>query len=162
MALQSISGDRAPYKHVHNCHGASDAWMLQEFQRLSEIADDLGINTRIVSHDDRIELEFENVKDCALMRLRAFGNDYNPGQHIQDVNFQPGDDLYQEAYLTHARTAIESMGLACRIERNDAHQVSFRFDTVGDHALFTELIDRGVVHQLALADIGGPTGLQPI
>ena len=130
--------------------------MQHEQQRLTDLAVDLGIDTRVTRSRDYIELDFKNVKDAAMMRLRAFGNDYNPGRHVHQENFEAGDEPYRDAWLKHARTAIDEMGLACRIE-DDGNQVFFRFDTTGDVALFTEMRDRGVFHQLALADIGGPT-----
>lgn len=159
MILNRIFGDRAPHKHVQIYRDASDAWLEREQERLTQIAMDLGMDTKITRHGDQIELAFNNVKDSALLRLRAFGNDYNPGRHVHEENFEPGDELYQDAFLTHAQAAIDETGLACRIER-DGSQVFFRFDTNGEHALFTEMRDRGVFHHLALTDIGGPT-MQP-
>lgn len=157
MVLRRIFGDRAPHKHVHTYNGSpSDAWMQREHDRLTDIATDLGIKTRIIRTSDRIELQFGNVKDSALMRLRAFGNDYNPGQHVHEENFVPGDESYRDAYLAHARRTIDELGLPCRIEQ-EGNQVFFRFDTTGDVAIFTEMRDRGVFHKLALHDIGGPS-----
>ena len=157
MRLFKLFGDRAPYKHVQHYNGeASEAWMQQEQTRLADLAVERGIETRIDRNGSDIELSFANVKDAAMMRLRAFGNDYNPGRHVHQENFEAGDEPYRDAWLKHARAAIDEMGLACRIE-DDGNQVFFRFDTTGDVALFTEMRDRGVFHQLALADIGGPT-----
>jgi|GEM_PF-6189134 len=130
--------------------------MEREQERLIGIAEDLGIDVHLVRHRDEILLGFTNFKDGALMRLRAFGNDYSPGQHVHNEAFMAGDETYRDRYLTHARTAIDELGLSCQIEQ-DGNQVAFRFDTTGDHALFTEMRDRGVFHQLALQDIGGPT-----
>ena len=158
MGLFRLFGDRAPYKHVQN-YGSepSAAWMQAEQDRLTQIAIDLGLDVRLDRAGGDIELRFKNVKDCAMFRLRAFGNDYNPGLHVHEENFVEGDEAYRDAYLEHARQAINELGLACRIEQ-DGNQVFFRFDTVGDVALFTEMRDRGVFHHKALHDIGGPTG----
>lgn len=156
MVLRRIFGDRAPHRHVQQYHGASEALLRQEQERLADLAAEMGIDTRITRHGQTIELGFGNVKDAAMLRLRAFGNDYNPGRHIHEEKFEAGDEPYRDAWLAHARTAIDELGLACRIER-DGNQVFFRFDTTGDVALFTEMRDRGVFHRLALADIGGPT-----
>ena len=81
MALNRIFGDRAPYKHVQTYWvNPSDTWMQREQERLSDIAIDLGIDIRINRSGNRIEMAFGNVKSASLMRLRAFGNDYNHGQ----------------------------------------------------------------------------------
>ena len=160
MVLKRIFGRRAPYTHSqHYDHSPSDAWMEGEQQRLLDIAAELGIDLQLVRQGDDIQLGFKNVKESAMMRLRAFGNDINPGMHIHEENFDPGDEHYRDAWLTHARAAIDELGLPCRIEQN-GNQIFFRFDTTGDVSLFTEMRDRGVFHRLALQDIGGPT-VQP-
>jgi hypothetical protein len=156
MVLKRIFGDRAPHKHIQQYHGVSEAWMQGEQQRLADIAIDLGIETQIVRSGDQIELGFKNVKDAAMLRLRAFGNDHNPGRHVHSESFEAGDEAYRDAWLEHARAAIDELGLPCRIEADD-NRIHFRFDTNGEHAIFTEMRDRGVFHRLALADIGGPT-----
>ena len=156
MGLHRIFRNHAPHRHVQRYQNASVAWMAREQERLSNIALELGIDTQICRYGNCIELGFKNVQDAAMLRLRAFGNDYNPGQHIHHETFETGDEPYRDAYLNHAKAAIDDLGLACRIER-DGNQVSFRFDTNGDHAVFTEMRDRGVFHHLALTDIGGPS-----
>ena len=156
MVLRRIFGDRAPHKHIQSYPSVSESWMQREQERLEQIAIDLGIDTRITRHRDEIEIEFNNVKDSALMRLRSFGRGYNPGQHIHEENFEAGDEAYRDAYLIHAQAAIDEMRLACCIERH-GNQVYFQFDTIGEHALFTERRDRAVFHHLAVTDIGGPT-----
>ena len=157
MVLRRIFGGHAPHTYTqHYRDNPSDAWMEQEQQRLVDIADELGIDLQLVRLGSEIHLGFANVKDSAMMRLRAFGNDYNPGRHVHLENFLEGDELYRDIYLSHARAAIDELGLACRIEQN-GNQVAFRFDTTGDHAIFTEMRDRGVFHRLALQAIGGPT-----
>ncbi|MEL7087083.1 MAG: hypothetical protein AAGL98_01360 [Planctomycetota bacterium] len=157
MRLLRLFGDRAPYRHVqHYGDQPSQAWMQQEQERLVDIAVDLGIDTKINRHEGSIELLFNDVKDAGMFRLRAYGNDHNPGRHVHRETFEPGDDAYRDAWIAHAREAIDQMGLACRIEQ-DGDQVNFRFDTNGDVSLFTEMRDRGVFHHNALIDIGGPT-----
>lgn len=157
MVLKGIFGGRAPYTHTqHYEHNPSEAWMEQEQQRLIGIAEDLGIDFQLVRQGNEVHLGFGNVKDAAMLRLRAFGNDYNPGKHVHLENFVEGDELYRDAYLVHAQAAINELGLSCRIEQK-GNQVAFRFDTSGDHAIYTEMRDRGVFHQLAMQDIGGPT-----
>lgn len=129
--------------------------MEQEQERLNRIAIDLGINARMVRRGTQIEIEFDKYMDSARFRLRAHGNDYNPGHHSHTEHFKEGDERYRDAWVRHVQRSIDELGLKCRIVRN-GNEVTFNFDWSGDLMQFSDLRNQNVYHCLALAEIDGP------
>lgn len=151
MSLASLFGGRAAHRHVQTYTAApSDDEMAREIERLGSLAVELGVNVAIARQDDSLVFEFDSFLDLVRFRLVAFGNDRNPGHFVHRQIFAPGEDVYRRAWLRSAAAALDELGIAHRVEKN-GYEAAFRFDTVAEHAVFAELVNRNVFHNAGLA-----------
>ncbi len=122
--------------------------MKAEQARIMELAEFLDINIQARIVGNTIELDFESWHDNAKLRLEAFDDDFNPEAHVHVEEFVPGQEAYQQWWISAAQQSLDELGIAYRIEQN-GHEVEFKFDRVEDHAAFVELRDRGDFHMQA-------------
>ena len=156
MNIRRFFSVQAAHIHTHTYHDQpSEAYLAREQEKFVDLAEEMGITTRIVRAGDSIQFEFENFHDSAIFRIKAFGNDINPQNHLHTENFKPGDESYQQAWLDGAKNALDEMGVPYRIE-HDGTDATFKFDTMAEHAIFVELRDRGVFHEMAMDGMNGP------
>lgn len=151
MSLTKLFGGEAPHKHTHTYTDRPNAsWIAQEKVRLIGLAEELGIEIEITqANAHELQFGFSGHLDSARFRVAAFGSTRNPEAHVHAEAFSPGDERYQDAWLESAQRVLNELGVGCRIVR-DGEQTEFRFDTVEEHAVFVELRDRGVFHDMAM------------
>lgn len=155
MSLTTLFRGEAPHRHTHTYTDKPSAtWMAQEKARLIELAGELGITFEITQTDaDELQFAFGNVLDSARFRVAAFGSVVSPEAHVHTETFTRGDERYQEAWLEAAQHVLDELGLACRMV-HEGERVQFRFDTLEEHAIFVELRDRGLFHEMAMGNTG--------
>ncbi len=144
MRLSEVFGWKSSHTHTYT-DNPNNEWLELERSRLEMLAieNDIPMAIRLREDGDGFDFKFPEFFEASRFQTLAFGDGYNPSGHGHTEAFNGGDPVYQQQWTEYAQKSMNELGIRCDIE-TDGNEVSFKFDTVSDHAIFVQLRDIGM------------------